>query len=211
MNKPKQNKKKTIKSESSEVEDPDSETSHVEGSGSNEPETRKRRSTGNSTTGGDSNIDVEAEFNRNKTMQNRLENTQIIIHGNLKKPIMALTLATFMDKLVDLVDNPQTYLSETPLFFSCLPVSEITDLDALEFKSDIHNDQLQELYNLRETFENQFKKLNSLIQFTKNVNEKSSTESNHLPNETLSLESIKNSFQSTFIGMQHKWLEIMQK
>ena len=208
MNKPKESNKKTTTSIASTTLTTTSTsiiTSTVEEADLNDSSDRKRRS----KTSGE--VEVEVGFNRTKTMQNRLQNTQIIIHGNLKKPIMALTLDTFMDKLVDLVDNPKAYLSETPLFFSCLPLSELTDIEALEFKSEIHNDQLQELYNLRETFENQFKKLNSLIQFTKNVNEKSSTESNHLPDETLSLESIKNSFHSTFIGMQHKWLEIMQK
>ena len=156
-------------------------------------------------------IDGEAKFDRKKQMTSRLNNTEIIIHGNLKQPIMAMTLGNLMDKLADLVKNPDQYLSQTPLFFSCLPLSEIVDSKAIKFSNDIHKDQLRDLYSLREKFENQFKKINSLILFTNNVNEIFSPESNHLPNEKFTLQSIKKSFFDTFIGMQHDWLQIMQE
>ena len=143
--------------------------------------------------------------------QNLAKKTKITIHGNLKKPIMALNLFDLLEDLRMLRENPDEYLSPNPLFFSCLPLSSIFNREAINFAKDLQKDQLREIYALKADFQSQFQKINSLSRYAHDVSGVKTIASEDLPMVIDELIDIKQNFQESFKGMQDKWIEIMAR
>ena len=137
--------------------------------------------------------------------------TKITIHGTLKKPIIALNLYDLLEDLDMLKKNPDEYLSSTPLFFSCLPLSSIFNREAINFAKDLQKDQLREIYDLKAKFQFQFQRINSLSRFAHDVSGIKMVASEDLPEVIDELNAIKQTFQFLFKGMQDKWIEMMAR
>ena len=140
--------------------------------------------------------------------ENTAKKTKISIHGNLKKPILALNLFDLKEDLQKLRANPDEYLSPTPMFFSCLPLSVIFDRDAIKFAREIQKNQLQDIFDLKADFQSQLQHINSLSKFAHDVSGTKKIKSEDLPMVIDDLLDIKESFQSTFKSMQDDWVAI---
>ena len=62
-------------------------------------------------------ISAEAKLEMTTGQEKMFKDTKIIIHGNLKKPIVALNLFDLMENLQELVKNPDDFLSATPMYY----------------------------------------------------------------------------------------------
>ena len=122
---------------------------------------------------------------------------------------MALNLFDLLEDLRMLRENPDEYLSSSPMFFSCLPLSAIFDREAINFVRDLQKDQLQEIYALKADFQSHFKKINSLTRFARDVSGIKSVASEDLPMVIDELSGIKQHIQKAFKDMQDDWIEIM--
>ena len=156
-------------------------------------------------------IEVSAQGSLNETEIHNLKKIKIKIHGSLKKPIMALNLYDLMEDLQKLRENPDEYLSPTPLYYSCFPLSGFLNREAIEFNDDLQNDQLRDVYKLKEDFQVQFKHINSLLHFAHDVSLKKESASEDLPFVIDELETIKQSFHDEFKEMQKEWMEMMAR
>ena len=156
-------------------------------------------------------ISAEAELELDTSTTKLAKKTKITIHGNLKKPILALNLFDLLEDLRMLRENPDEYLSSTPMFFSCLPLSSIFNREAINFARDLQKDQLREIYDLKANFQFQFQRINSLSRFAHDVSGAKMVASEDLPTVIDELIDIKQRFQSKFKGMQDKWIEIMAR
>ena len=156
-------------------------------------------------------ISAEAELELDTGTEKLAKKTKITIHGNLKKPIMALNLFDLLEDLRLLRENPDEYLSSTPMFFSCLPLSSIFNREAINFAKDLQKDQLREIYDLKANFQSQFQRINSLSRYAHDVSGIKMIASEDLPMVIDELIDIKQQFQSAFKGMQDKWIEIMAR
>lgn len=156
-------------------------------------------------------IELSAKGSLNETEISNLKEIKIKIHGTLKKPIMAMNLFDLMDDLQKLRENPEEYLSPTPLFYSCFPLSGFLNREAIIFEDDLQNDQLRDVYKLKDDFQAQFKNINSLLLFAHDVSIKPNPDSDDLPDVIDKLELIKKSFQVEFKGMQKEWMEMMAR
>lgn len=124
---------------------------------------------------------------------------------------MALNLYDLLEDLKMLRENPDEYLSPTPIYFSCLPLSSIFNRDAINFARDLQKDQLREIYDLKANFQFQFQRINSLSRFAHDVSGIKMVASEDLPTVIDELSDIKQTFQLSFKGMQDKWIEIMAR
>ena len=121
-----------------------------------------------------------------------------------------MNLLDLMDDLQMLRDNPEEYLSLTPLFFSCFPLSEFLNREAILFNDYLKNDQLRDVYQLKDDFQSQFKHINSLLLFSHDITMRRNSEDD-LPNIIDRLESIKKSYHTEFKAMQKEWMEMMAR
>ena len=62
-------------------------------------------------------IAAEAKLELTTGQEKLFKDTKITIHGNLKKPILALNLFDLMTTLQELVKNPDDFLSATPMYY----------------------------------------------------------------------------------------------
>jgi len=62
-------------------------------------------------------ISAEASLNMSTGQEKMFKDTKITIHGNLKKPIVALNLFDLMASLQELIKNPDEFLSATPMYY----------------------------------------------------------------------------------------------
>ena len=154
-------------------------------------------------------ISAEAELELDSSTEDLTKKTKIKIHGNLKKPIMALNLFDLLSDLQMLRQNPDEYLSSIPLYFSCLPLSAIFDREAINFARDLQKDQLKEIYALKAEFQSQFKEINSLTRFAHDITGIKTVASEDLPMVIDELIDMKQIIQKAFKGMQDDWIEIM--
>ena len=136
---------------------------------------------------------------------------KVTIHGSLKKPIMAMNLFDLMEDLTKLRENPDDYLTPTPLFYSCFPLSEFLKADAIRFDDDLQSEQLRDVYKLKDDFQNKFKHINSLLHFAHDVTFKNNSESDDLPYIIDKLELIKQSYHNEFKDMQKEWMDMMAR
>ena len=92
---------------------------------------------------------------------------------------------------------------------SCFPLSSIFKTEAINFQSELQNDQLGEIYQLKASFQNQLKQINTLSRFAHDITGNNIHGSGDLPDVTDRLREIKLDFQTQFKGMQDSWVEIM--
>ena len=156
-------------------------------------------------------ISAEAQLELDTSTAKLAKKTKITIHGNLKKPIMALNLFDLLEDLRMLRENPDEYLSPTPMFFSCLPLSSIFNRKAINFARDLKKDQLREIYDLKANFQFQFQRINSLSRFAHDVSGIKMIASEDLPAVIDELNAIKQAFQFIFKRMQGGWIEMMAR
>ena len=62
-------------------------------------------------------ISAEASLSMTTGQEKMFKDTKITIHGNLKKPIVALNLFDLMASLQELIKNPDEFLSATPMYY----------------------------------------------------------------------------------------------
>ena len=72
---------------------------------------------------GDKSLTLGGNVTLSDTEKSDLKDIKVTVHGSLKKPIMAMNLLDLMEDLQMLRENPDDYLSPTPLFYSCFPLS----------------------------------------------------------------------------------------
>ena len=92
---------------------------------------------------------------------------------------------------------------------SCFPLSSIFNTAAINFQSELQNDQLGEIYQLKANFQNQLKQINTLSRFAHDITGVTIDASEDLPDVIDRLREIKQDFQFQFKGMQDSWIEIM--
>ena len=140
--------------EEDENEENENEENEDEENEDEEHQERKREKRDGDKSG---SIKLNAKGSLNETESENLKNIKIKIHGTLKKPIMAMNLLDLMDDLQKLRDNPEDYLSPTPIYYSCFPLSGFLNREAIDFEDDLENDQLRDVYKLKDDFQAQFK------------------------------------------------------
>ena len=97
------------------------------------------------------------------------------------------------------------------VYKSCFPLSSIFNTEAINFASELQNDQLGEIYQLKANFQTKLKQINTLSRFAHDITGHNAGTSNtgDLPDVIDSLRDMKKDFQSHFKGMQDSWVEIM--
>ena len=95
------------------------------------------------------------------------------------------------------------------VYKSCFPLSSIFNTEAINFASELQNDQLGEIYQLKANFQTKLKQINTLSRFAHDITGHNAGTSGDLPDVIDSLREMKKDFQSNFKGMQDSWIEIM--
>ena len=154
-------------------------------------------------------INAQADFKMSSSHNDTLKNIEIKIHGSLKKPIIALNFFDLLADLKKLKDSPEDYLTPTPLYFSCIPMSAFLKHGTNNFVDHLRKEQLLEIHSLKKDFQTQLETINSLVEFAKDVSGKNKVQSADLRSVIDHLELIKNAFQIEFKVMQDDWIKIL--
>merc|ERR1712227_208677 len=116
-------------------------------------------------------INAEANTTISTENENFFKKTNIRVHGNLKKTIIALTMFDLIEELKQVANNPDEYLTSAPLFYSVLPLSDFLNRDAVIFTAQLQEEQLNTIYEIRKTFEDRMKNINTLKTFSHDISD----------------------------------------
>jgi len=156
-------------------------------------------------------INAEANAKVSTENENFFKKTNIRVHGNLKKTIIALTMFDLIEELKQVANNPDEYLTSAPLFYSVLPLSDFLNRDAVIFTAQLQEEQLNTIYEMRKTFEDRMKNINTLKTFSHDISGKNKGGSADLPHVLDNLNAIKHKYKSLFQDLQEEWVEIMER
>ena len=156
-------------------------------------------------------INAEVDLGFGNSHDELLKQIDIKIHGSLKKPIIAVNFYDLIEELKQLKANPEEYLTANPLYFGCISLSAFLKRETMDFVEDLRKDQLRDVYNLKVDFQNQFRTINSLTDFARDVSEKKGSRSDDLPSVINNLESIKKLFLEQFKIMQDQWIKLTER
>ena len=156
-------------------------------------------------------INAEANATVSTENENFFKKTNIRVHGNLKKTIVALTMFDLIEELKQVANNPDEYLTSAPLFYSVLPLSNFLDRDAVIFTAQLQEEQLNTIYEMRKTFEDSMKNITTLEKFSHDISGANIGGSADLPYVLDNLNAIKHIFKSLFQDLQEEWVEIMER
>ena len=114
-------------------------------------------------------------------------------------------------ELKQVANNPDEYLSSAPLFYSVLPLSNFLERDAVIFTDSLQEEQLNTIYEMRKTFEDRMRNINTLRKFSHDVSGANMDGSADLPHVVEDLNAIKHRYKSLFQDLQEEWVDIMER
>ena len=139
------------------------------------------------------------------------DKTNIKIYGNLKRPLMALTMSDLITELPKLIQNPNDYLASAPMFYSALPLSSFLDRKIGVFTEELDKQQLNRIFQIRKNYEDEMKIVNTLIWFSNDISGANNNSFPDLLDVNANLTAIKNNYESFFNDLQKEWLEILAR
>ena len=156
-------------------------------------------------------IKAEANATLSTESETALKKTIVRVHGNLKKTIFALTMFDLIEELKQVANNPDEYLTAVPLFYSVLPLSNFLERDAVIFTDSLQEEQLNTIYEMRKTFEDRMRNINTLRKFSHDVSGANMDGSADLPHVVEDLNAIKHRYKLLFQDLQEEWVDIMER